>query len=104
MGNAAIIQELSDLRTQVEELKQARNSDQKHSNSDSEETTEKEPGSQLEIDSIKQLLSEKLGAGNVEAQLQEFIATLEEEIKDTKPMTILGIFALGVLAGRLLPK
>lgn len=104
MGNAAIVQELSELRAQVEELKKGQRNGDEHSDFGAGTTGEQELDPESELDSIKQLLSEKLVSGDVEAQIKEFIVTLEEEIKETRPMTVLGIFALGVLVGRLLPK
>ena len=37
-------------------------------------------------------------------QFQELIDILDQEIKDINPTTMLVVFALGVLVGRLLPK
>jgi len=37
-------------------------------------------------------------------QLQELVDALEVELKDTNPMTLLIVFALGILLGRLLPR
>lgn len=104
MSNAAIAKELSELRAQVEELQQARKSEQKNQQPLTDELPEQStvPGS--ETDSIQKVLTDKLGIGDAEAQIQEFITALDEEIKDTNPMTMLVVFALGVLIGKLLPK
>jgi len=37
-------------------------------------------------------------------QLQGLVDTLEIELKDTNPMTLLIVFALGILFGRLFPR
>lgn len=104
MSNAAIAKELSELRAQVEELRQARKPEQTDLQPQTdglpEPSTIPEPGA----DSIKKVLADKAGIGDAEAQIQELITALEEEIKDTNPMTMLVVFALGVLIGRLLPK
>lgn len=41
---------------------------------------------------------------DVEKQIQEFVTALEQEIKGTNPMTVLVVFSLGVLIGRMLPR
>ena len=41
---------------------------------------------------------------DVELQIKDFVDALDQEIKSTNPITILVVFSLGVLIGRLLPK
>jgi hypothetical protein len=41
---------------------------------------------------------------DLNSQLTELVEVLEQELKDTNPMTLLIVFALGILIGRLLPK
>jgi hypothetical protein len=98
MSNAAITKELSELRAQVEELRQAKKPEQTDLQPQADGLPE--PGT----DSIKKVLADKVGIGDAEDQIQELITALEEEIKDTNPMTMLAVFALGVLIGRLLSK
>jgi len=38
------------------------------------------------------------------SQFQELLDTLHEEIREASPVTVLVVFALGVLVGRVLPK
>lgn len=104
MSNAAIAKELSELRAQIEELQQVQTLDQKNQQSHTDKLSEESPVPELDTDSISRVLSEKLGMGEAETQIQDFVTALEEEIKDANPMTMLVVFALGVLIGRLLPK
>lgn len=104
MSNSAMAKELSELRAQVEKLRQAKKSEltdlQPQADGLPESSAIPEPGS----DSIKKVLADKVGIGDAEDQVQDLISALEEEIKDANPMTMLAVFALGVLIGRLLSK
>ena len=100
MSNSAIAEELSELRVLVEELRQARKDDLEKDRLGASE----QPAKAADSASIPKVLTEKLGLGDAEAHVQEFITTIEEDIKDTNPMTMFVIFSLGVLAGRLLSK
>ena len=96
MNNTAIAEELSELRALVEELRQARKDDQK------EDLVQEHEG--VTVESIKKVVTEKLAIGDAETHIHDFVTTLEEDIKDTNPMTILVLFSLGVVVGRLLSK
>lgn len=104
MSNAAIAKELSELRAQVEELKLARKSELNNQQSRPDELPDESTVPESDVDSLKEVLTDKLGMEDAEVQIQDFITSLEEEIKDTNPMTMLVVFAFGVLIGRLLPK
>lgn len=104
MSNTTIAKELSDLRAQVEELQLARKHEQENQGAHPHEQPEASTVPETDADSIQRVLTDKFGFGDAEDQVQEFIAALEEEINDTNPMTMLVVFALGVLVGRLLPK
>jgi hypothetical protein len=41
---------------------------------------------------------------DLNSQLTDLVEVLEQELKDTNPMTLLIVFALGILIGRLLPR
>ena len=43
-------------------------------------------------------------AHDAEEQIRVFVSALEQEMKSTNPMTVLVVFSLGVLIGRLLPR
>jgi hypothetical protein len=47
---------------------------------------------------------EEGGTADLSTQLQEFIDGMGRELKETNPVTLLAVFALGVLMGRLLPR
>jgi len=105
MSNNAIQKELEALRAQVAELNRARDTEQANNHdsdvceaSDQMQSPNSAEGGQIpdqDSDGSKM---------DFEKQIQEFIDALEVEIKDTNPMTVLVIFALGVLIGRLLPR
>ncbi|MEN8191071.1 MAG: hypothetical protein ABFS19_14585 [Thermodesulfobacteriota bacterium] len=41
---------------------------------------------------------------DLNSRLEELVEVLEQELKDTSPITLLIVFALGILIGRLLPR
>jgi hypothetical protein len=43
-------------------------------------------------------------AGDLSAQFQELTDALSKELKETNPITLLAVFALGIFMGRLLPR
>ncbi|MGI9537133.1 MAG: hypothetical protein ACR2PB_08675 [Desulfocapsaceae bacterium] len=105
MSDKAIKDELAKLREQVAELHATR--------------THKTPGQErheTEIDPRKEvtqiageaaqnnIAAEGEDAQDAEEQVRVFVNALEEEIKSTNPMTVLVVFSLGVLIGRLLPR
>jgi len=99
MSNSAIQQELEELRAQVAELTQARDSESENIKS-SDKT---QPHDSAEE---KELLNHEIDGSKIgtEQQIQELIDALEVEIKDTNPVTMLIIFTLGILFGRFLPR
>jgi len=105
MSNDALQKELEALREQVTELTQAR--DIESANNHSSDVSEASDQMQSPISAEGGQMPEQESDGSkmdIEKQIQEFIDALEVEIKDTNPMTVLVIFALGVLIGRLLPR
>ena len=105
MSNNAIQKELEALRVQVAELNRARDTEQanNHDSDVSEASDQMQSPISAEGGQIPDLDSDG-SKMDFEKQIQEFIDALEVEIKDTNPMTVLVIFALGVLIGRLLPR
>ena len=104
MSNNAIQKELEALRVQVAELNRARDTEQVNHDSDVSEASDQ---MQSPISAEGGQIPDQDSDGSkmdFEKQIQEFIDALEVEIKDTNPMTVLVIFALGVLIGRLLPR
>lgn len=56
-----------------------------------------------ENNSLRDLLDTS-DEGDLNSQLEELVEVLEQELKDTNPITLLIVFALGILIGRLLPR
>ena len=47
---------------------------------------------------------ESAEVSDLQSQFQELFETIDEELKAANPLTVLVVFALGVLMGRLLPR
>lgn len=92
MAEESIRKELEALRTQVAELAAMREAEVKLQAQNESESTEAES---------EEAPSESTG---LDVQIENLIETLGEDIKETKPATLLVVFALGVLVGRLLPR
>ena len=104
MTNAAITKELEELRAQVARLTRARK----------DEAPEQQTG--VEGVSVQATVHTPQNRSNnvseadadneddLSFQIQELVDALEEEIKDTNPMTMLVVFAFGILIGRFLPR
>ncbi len=96
MAQQDMAKELAALRAQVAELASAREAQEKtRARAASERTTELATKEPEELPSDGTSLS---------SQLEELIDALGEDIKEAKPATLLVVFALGVLLGRLLPR
>ena len=105
MSDKAIKDELAKLREQVAELHSTRT----HETS-GQEHHETEIAPQKEVTQIageaaqNNIAAEGEDTQDAEEQIRVFVSALEEEIKSTNPMTVLVVFSLGVLIGRLLPR
>ena len=96
MAQQDMAKELAALRAQVAELASAREAQEKaRAQAASERATELAAKESEETPSESTSLS---------SQLEELVDTLGEDIKEAKPATLLVVFALGVLLGRLLPR
>ena len=114
MSNAAIAKELAELHALVAELRQVRkevaelNQTRKAKSVEAQQSKNASPEqarlSESDRDETEIMPIVDAGKSEIEAQIQEFIDALEEEIKDTNPMTMLVVFALGILIGRFLPR
>ena len=105
MSNNSVIHELEELRRQVAELHRAR--DDQSTNDRAPDPPEQHERQSLPAldDSEAQQSSEIAGEkSELEKQVQEFVDALDAEIKTTNPMTVLVVFALGIVIGRLLPR
>ena len=105
MSNDGIQKELEALRVQVTELSRAREPESvSNHNLDVREDSD-QVQSPDSAESEQMMDQESDGSRlDIEKQIQEFIDALEVEMKDTNPMTVLVIFSVGVLIGRLLPR
>ena len=84
MGKASLEREVQELRKQVELL-----TDREGSRDEVEELPEDEGSSDEE---------------HLRGKLEEFMGTLQKDLREIPATTAVGIFALGVLMGRLLPR
>lgn len=101
--------EIDALRAQVAELKAEREAKAKEeqAKASSGETSPEE--SAKEDSGTAEPTAEEAGAAKPEeadlsSLFQELVDTIEEEFKAANPVTVLVVFALGVLVGRLLPR
>lgn len=106
MTDKSTEKELQELRAQVAELSRTRKAEESEQQAETEtkSTPEHHGGDAPETAATDVLTAEGNTEEDVSSHLQELIETLEEEIKDNNPLTMLVIFALGILIGRLLPR
>lgn len=103
--NDDIRKEMEQLRHQLDALKQA----QQESDNDTAEQDNNASAEVLDISSkttssTASVDTESTDELDLSSQFQELMEALNKEIKDTDPTTMLVVFSLGVLVGRLLPK
>ena len=111
MANDEMKNEIEELRAQVAELtaerkarekEQAKARSSKASAKKAKESVEQDTGtSEPGADETE---AEKSGEDDLSSQFQELIDTIDQELKEANPVTLLVVFALGVLVGRLLPR
>ena len=105
MSDKAIRDELTRLREQVAELQSARthtSSSEKNQVPDTTPESQTDTGTEESTQNI--VSSEGAEKQDTEEQIRDFVNALDQEIKSTNPMTVLVVFSLGVLIGRLLPR
>jgi sugar-specific transcriptional regulator TrmB len=90
MANEDLQSEIEILRKQLEEFKRERESQQAAATPETGEQPEAAPES-----------NEPSGSEELIAQFRDLLDSIDKDIKDTKPTTLLIVFALGVLVGRL---
>ena len=105
MSDKAIRDELTKLREQVAELQSARThapSLQEQQVPDAALQNQVMTGAEeADQDTV---FPEGVEEKDAEEQIRDFINALDQEIKSTNPMTVLVVFSLGVVIGRLLPR
>ena len=103
MSNTAMNRELEELRAQVAELTRTRKAEtlERH-------TVASGSSAQTAVDAQGSTSTDVLKSDDDESgfssQMQELVDALEQELKGSNPMTMLIVFALGILLGRLLPR
>lgn len=99
--------EIEELRAQVAELTAERKAREKEQAQASSQESEKESVTQGEATSesgTDEAETTKSEVADLSSQFQELIDTIDQELKEASPVTVLVVFALGVLVGRLLPR
>jgi len=107
MTNAGITKELEALRAEVDRLTRAREEEaaqQQEVLELSQELSEEDSSQVSQQRSIDVSEADKDSEDDLSLQIQELVDALEEEIKGTNPVTMLVVFAFGILIGRFLPR
>ena len=105
MSDKAIRNELEKLKEQVADLHSSRTkASAPQDRQDTDSAPKKQVTLQTEDPKKISIPVENEVAQDIEQQITDFIETLEEEISSAHPMTVLVVFSLGVLIGRLLPR
>lgn len=89
-------QEIELLRKQLEKMKREREAEQAAAAKKAEESTETAAAPDSGSDTAADDSTEDLVA-----QFKDLLESIDKDIKDTKPSTLLIVFALGVIVGRL---
>jgi len=93
--------EIEELKAQVSELTAERKAeDEKQAQADSSGVPTSESAAEVFESNA---LTEAEGT-DLTSQFQELFEIVDEELKAANPVTVLVVFALGVLVGRLLPR
>ena len=101
-------EEIDALRAQVAQLEAERKArENQQAKADNEQATETEPATQPSDAAVP--AGDEAGHTATEetdlaSMFQELIETVDSELKEANPLTVLVVFALGVLIGRLLPR
>jgi hypothetical protein len=105
MSDKAIRDELAKLREQVAELHTTRaQATAPEEHQEAESAPENKVMPQSGDPEHTSILAENEETQDAEQQIRDFVEALDKEIKSTNPMTVLVVFSLGVLIGRLLPR
>ena len=105
MSDKALRDELTKLKEQVAELQSARTQKPSPQDLQVQDADSEHPAmTGAEISDRESVSAEGAEEKDVEDQIRDFVNALDQEIKSTNPMTVLVVFSLGVLIGRLLPR
>ena len=110
MTNADLNEEIKDIGSHLDSMKQQRKSRKKQAENKVDAADEKTPPedddkiSAEDLSTLEAMLAEFDAQDlldTVSTHAREWMSTLNEDLKHTKPSTILTVFGLGVIVGRL---
>ena len=110
MANPDLNEEIKEIESQLDDMKQQRKSRQKQAESKvdaADETPQAEADNDIsdeELSALKAMLAEfdaEELIDTVSTHARAWLGTLNEDLKHTKPSTLLTVFGLGVIVGRL---
>jgi regulator of protease activity HflC (stomatin/prohibitin superfamily) len=110
MTNPDLNEEIKDIGSHLDDMKQKRKSRKKHAESKgdaADETPQAEADSDIsdeELSALKAMLAEfdaEELIDTVSTHAKAWLGTLNEDLKHTKPSTLLTVFGLGVIVGRM---
>jgi len=110
MANPDLNEEIKEIESQLDDMKQQRKSRQKQAESKvdaADETPQAEADNDIsdeELSALKAMLAEfdaEELIDTVSTHARAWLGTLNEDLKHTKPSTLLTVFGLGVIVGRM---
>jgi hypothetical protein len=113
MANPDLSEEIEDIGAHLENMKQQRKSRKKQAESEVDAADKTSPPeaddgiSNEDLSSLEAMLADfdaqdvKDVMDTVSTHAREWLSTLNEDLKHTKPSTLLTVFGLGVIVGRL---
>ena len=93
MEKASLEREVEELRKQVELLSDRRSRDEVAEPPEGEGSSDEDESSDDDVN-----------LSNLRAKVEEFMGVLQKDLREVPATTAVGILALGVLMGRLLPR
>ena len=113
MANPDLNEEIKEIGSHLDDMKQQRKSKKKQAESEVDAANEKSPPeadgdiSAEDLSFLEAMLADfdaqdvKDVMDTVSTHAKEWLSTLNEDLKHTKPSTLLTVFGLGVIVGRL---
>jgi hypothetical protein len=110
MANPDLNEEIEEIGSHLNDMKQQRNSSKKQAESKvdaADETPQAEADNDIsdeELSALKAMLAEfdaEELIDTVSTHAKAWLGTLNEDLKHTKPSTLLTVFGLGVIVGRM---
>ena len=96
--------EIEQLKIQISELQKSREDVTSRTEVKANNAAVTDNQAEQQLDNNDTMINDIVEKEDLVSQVQELINALDEDINNTKPATLLVIFALGVLVGRLLPR